>query len=63
MATDILNHYSSLISEETKEKMKLVAEYKKSFQNKLRLLRKADISGRAAKERWIWKVKVLLGYF
>ena len=46
-----------------KEKMKLVAEYKKSFQNKLRLLRKADISGRAAKERWIWKVKVVLGYF
>ena len=63
LATDILNHYGFLISEETKEKMKLVAEYKKSFQNKLRLLRKADISGRAAKERWIWKVKVLLGYF
>lgn len=63
LAMDIMNNYSHLMSEEIKENMKLIAEYKKSPQNKLQLLRKADISGRPAKERWIWKVKVLLGYF
>lgn len=63
LAKDILENYNNLINNEIKEKLKLVKEYKLNLKNKILLLTKADIKKRKKKEKIIWKIKVLLGYF
>lgn len=63
LAADILNNYGTILSDDVKAKLQTIADYKKKFGNRFRLIIKPNLSGRRTRDILIWRIKVLLGYF
>ena len=63
LAQDIIDNYQSKMRNETINKLYMIANYKKSLKNKIKLLKNSELSGRKKKDIIIWKIKVLMNYF
>lgn len=61
-ANDILEHYDDRLNDEIKIKLTLIANYKKSFRNKIRLLNISLGNGRKWIDVFLLKIKILIGY-
>ncbi|MBR3568288.1 MAG: glycosyltransferase [Salinivirgaceae bacterium] len=63
LASDILNNYGTILNDDAQSKLQTIADYKKKFGNRFRMIIKPNLSGRRTRDILIWRIKVLLGYF
>ena len=63
LASDIITNYHEYLSEKSLKQLVLIKNYKTNLLSKIKLILEARISGISMRNRAVWIIKVLLGYF